>query len=84
MEPGTLLEWTLSCLLWLHHLWVHGGYNGPDIAQWVRGLRPKLAVQVVNVATRLGASRFFPGAERLGFPSYRLSADETLAENGIL
>lgn len=32
---------------WLRILWVDGGYSGPEFAQWVRGHRPKLAVQVV-------------------------------------
>jgi transposase len=29
-------------------LWVDGGYTGESFAQWVKGLRPKLAVEVVK------------------------------------
>ena len=44
----SLLGQALNWLTWLRHLWVDGGYSGPDFAQWVRGLRPKLAVAVVK------------------------------------
>ena len=33
---------------WLRKLWVDGGYSGPEFADWVRGLRPKLHVEVVK------------------------------------
>jgi transposase len=33
---------------WLRRLWVDGGYTGEAFAQWVKGLRPKLVVQVVK------------------------------------
>lgn len=44
----SLLGQALNWLSWLRHLWVDGGYSGPDFAQWVRRLRPKLAVAVVK------------------------------------
>jgi putative transposase len=44
----TLLGRTLNWFAWLRLLWVDGGYSGPDFAQWVRGVRPKLAVDVVK------------------------------------
>lgn len=43
-----LLQRTLVCFAWLRLLWVDGGYSGEAFAQWVKGLRPKLAVQVVK------------------------------------
>jgi transposase len=43
-----LLERALGGLHWLRLLWVDGGYSGPDFAQWVKGLRPKLEVEVVK------------------------------------
>ena len=44
----TLLGQALAWFSWLRILWVDGGYSGPDLAQWVRGLRPKLKVEVVK------------------------------------
>ena len=44
----TLLGRALNWLAWLRLLWVDGGYSGPVFAQWVRGLRPKLEVEVVK------------------------------------
>jgi transposase len=41
---GRVLGW----FTWLRILWVDGGYTGETFAQWVKGLRPKLAVEVVN------------------------------------
>jgi putative transposase len=41
---GRVLGW----LTWLRILWVDGGYTGETFAQWVKGLRPKLAVTVVK------------------------------------
>lgn len=43
-----LLERTLGWFTWLRLLWVDGGYNGHAFAQWVKSLRPKLAVEVVK------------------------------------
>ena len=44
----SLLRRTLSWFTWLRRMWVDGGYSGPEFAQWVRGLRPKLVVEVVK------------------------------------
>jgi len=41
---GQVLRW----FTWLRRLWVDGGYTGEAFAQWVKGLRPKLAVEVVK------------------------------------
>jgi len=43
-----LLSRVLGWLTWLRRLWVDGGYRGPDFAQWVRAVRPKLEVEVVQ------------------------------------
>jgi transposase len=40
----TVLGW----FTWLRILWVDGGYTGEAFAQWVKGLRPKLAVEVIQ------------------------------------
>jgi putative transposase len=41
---GRVLGW----FTWLRILWVDGGYTGDTFAHWVKGLRPKLAVEVVK------------------------------------
>jgi len=41
---GKVLQW----FSWLRIMWVDSGYSGPDFAQWVRGERPKLKVEVVK------------------------------------
>ena len=38
----------LGWYTWLRILWVDGGYTGETFARWVKGLRPKLAVEVVK------------------------------------
>lgn len=43
-----LLGRTLGWFTWLRRMWVDGGYSGPEFAQWIRGLRPKLVVEVVQ------------------------------------
>lgn len=43
-----LLTRVLGWLTWLRLLWVDGGYSGTTFAHWVRGLRPKLQVEVVK------------------------------------
>jgi putative transposase len=43
-----VLSRVLGWFTWLRILWVDGGYTGETFAQWVRGLRPKLAVEVVK------------------------------------
>lgn len=44
----SLLGRVLHYFSWLRKLWVDAGYSGPDFAQWVRGVRPKLEVEVVK------------------------------------
>jgi transposase len=51
-----LLRAVLSWLSWLRLLCVDGGYCGGRFAQWVKTIRPKLAVQVVK---RSDAARGF-------------------------
>jgi transposase len=41
---GRVLGW----FTWLRILWVDGGYLGETFAQCVKGLRPKLAIEVVK------------------------------------
>ncbi len=41
---GRVLTW----FTWLRILWVDGGYTGASFADWVKKLRPKLAVEVVK------------------------------------
>jgi len=43
-----LLGRVLGWFTWLRILWVDGGYTGATFAQWVKGLRPKLAVTVIK------------------------------------
>ena len=43
-----LLARVLGWFTWLRILWVDGGYTGETFANWVKGLRPKLAVEVVK------------------------------------
>ena len=43
-----LLGGVMGWFTWLHILWVDGGYTGENFANWVKGLRPKLAVEVVK------------------------------------
>jgi transposase len=45
-----LLSRVLGWFIWLRILWVDGGYTGEAFAYWVKGLRPKLAVEVVKRA----------------------------------
>lgn len=49
-----LLDEALGHLSWLNKLWVDGGYNGPDFAEYVRNLRPKLEVEVVKRSSEKG------------------------------
>jgi len=43
-----LLHGALQGLAWLRLMWVDGGYSGSNFAHWVKGLRPKLKVEVVK------------------------------------
>lgn len=53
---GRVLDW----FTWLRRLWVDGGYSGPEFAQWVRGLRPKLAVEVVKRSAKAAGFSILP------------------------
>ena len=43
-----LLGRVLGWFTWLRILWVDGGYTGAAFAEWVKTLRPKLAVEVIK------------------------------------
>jgi len=43
-----LLEKALGWLTWLRMLWVDGGYTWEEFANWARGIRPNLKVEVVK------------------------------------
>jgi transposase len=43
-----LLGRVLGWFTWLRRLWVDGGYSGPEFANWVCDLRPRLVVEVVK------------------------------------
>lgn len=56
----TLLSSVLSWLTWLRMLWVDGGYSGEAFAQWVKGLRPKLEVEVVKRSDAAAGFKVLP------------------------
>jgi transposase len=56
----TLLTRILGWFDWLRLLWVDGGYAGPDFAQWVRTIRPKLAVEVFKRADDRAGFKVLP------------------------
>lgn len=55
-----LLKGALVWLTWLRLLWVDGGYSGEAFAQWVKGIRRKLAVQVVKRSDDVKGFRVLP------------------------
>jgi putative transposase len=55
-----LLGRVLGWFTWLRILWVDGGYTGETFAQWVKGLRPKLAVEVVKRSADLAGFKVLP------------------------
>jgi putative transposase len=55
-----LLGRVLGWFTWLRILWVDGGYTGEAFAQWVKGLRPKLAVEVVKRSDDLAGFKVLP------------------------
>jgi len=56
----TLLDRVLQWFRWLRLMWVDGGYSGPDFAQWVRSVRPKLEVQVVKRSDDIKGFKVLP------------------------
>jgi putative transposase len=56
----TLLSSVLSWLTWLRMLWVDGGYSGEAFAQWVKGLRPKVEVEVVKRSAAAAGFKVLP------------------------
>ena len=65
MVLGRVLGW----FTWLRILWVDGGYTGEAFAQWVKGLRPKLAVEVVKRSDDTRASKYCRAAGSWNAPS---------------
>jgi transposase len=55
-----LLARVLGWFAWLRILWVDGGYTGEAFAHWVKGLRPKLDVQVVKRSDDTKGFRVLP------------------------
>jgi len=53
---GRVLGW----FTWLRILWVDGGYTGETFAQWVKSLRPKLAVAVVKRSDSIVGFKILP------------------------
>ena len=56
----SLLSRVLCWFSWLRKMWVDGGYSGPEFAQWVRGLRPKLDVEVVKRSDDVSGFKVLP------------------------
>ena len=55
-----LLSGALGWLVWLRLLWVDGGYCGEAFAQWVKGRRSKLKVEVVRRSDKVKGFRVLP------------------------
>ena len=55
-----LLGRVLGWFTWLRILWVDGGYTGEAFAHWVKGLRPKLKVEVVKRSDDLKGFKVLP------------------------
>ncbi len=55
-----LLGRVLGWFTWLRILWVDGGHTGEAFARWVKGLRPKLAVEVVKRSDDLAGFKVLP------------------------
>ena len=56
----TVLSRVLGLFTCLRLLWVDGGYTGDAFAQWVKGLLPKLAVEVVKRSDRTVGFKILP------------------------
>jgi len=55
-----LLGRVLGWFAWLNILLVDGGYTGDSFAQWVKGLRPKLKVEVVKRSDDIKGFKVLP------------------------
>jgi transposase len=55
-----VLRRVLGWLIWLRLLWVDGGYTGAAFANWVKTLRPRLAVQVVKRSDNVRGFKVLP------------------------
>jgi len=53
---GRVLTW----FSWLRILWVDGGYTGQSFANWVKVLRPKLAVEIVKRSDGITGFKVLP------------------------
>lgn len=56
----TLLEGALDCFDTLRLIWVDGGYSGEAFADWVKGVRPNLKVEVVKRPDDLKGFKVLP------------------------
>jgi transposase len=55
-----LLGRVLGCFNWLRILWVDGGYNGENFAQWVKRLRHQLVVEIVKRSDNTAGFKVLP------------------------
>jgi transposase len=55
-----LLSRVLGWFTWLRRMWVDGGYSGPEFADWVKTLRPKLEVEVVKRSDDVSGFKVLP------------------------
>ena len=56
----TLLARILKTFTWLRKVWVDGGYTGQEFAQWVKGQRPNLEVEVVKRSDEVSGFEVLP------------------------
>ena len=56
----TLLSRILKTFTWLRKMWVDGGYTGQEFAQWVKGQRPNLEVEVVKRSDDVSGFKVLP------------------------
>ena len=56
----TLLGRILKTFTSLRKMWVDGGYTGPEFAEWVKGQRPKLEVEVVKRSDDISGFEVLP------------------------
>jgi len=55
-----LLGRVLKAFSWLRKMWVDGGYTGQEFAQWVKGSRPNLEVEVVKRSDDISGFEVLP------------------------